>query len=61
MHLLASMAELERATILERVSAGRQRIAREGKYTGGIVPFGYSVIDHTLKPNEDAIIVSQVF
>ena len=39
-HLLASMAEWEKNLILERTSIGRERIAREGKWTGGRLPLG---------------------
>lgn len=41
--LLASLAELDRGTMLERMSMGRDRVAREGQWTGGPVPFGYDV------------------
>lgn len=40
---LASLAELERGTITERMTGGRDRVAKEGKWTGGPVPFGYEV------------------
>lgn len=43
MHLLASMAELERETIRERADLGRARAAREGRWLGGAPPFGYRV------------------
>jgi site-specific DNA recombinase len=39
--LLASLAELERSTILERMTLGRDRVARDGKWTSGPIPFGY--------------------
>lgn len=41
--LLGSMAELEKSTILERVTRGRDRIARQGYWTNGSVPFGYDL------------------
>lgn len=41
----ANNAELERNTILERLSGGMDRWAREGAYLGGIVPYGYVVVD----------------
>src|SRR5215208_5028763 len=41
--LLGSMAELEKSTIAERFVRGRDRIAREGKYTGGPIPLGYDL------------------
>ena len=41
--LLGSMAELDRATTLERMSRGRDRVAGDGQYTGGPIPFGYDL------------------
>jgi site-specific DNA recombinase len=41
--LLASMAELERSTINERMTMGRDRVARDGQYTGGPVPTGLTL------------------
>ncbi|PZN01077.1 MAG: recombinase family protein [Bacillota bacterium] len=38
---LASIAELERSTILERMAQGRRRRAREGRWQGGPIPYGY--------------------
>ena len=39
--MMGSFAEMERATILARTSMGRERIAREGRWTGGVLPYGY--------------------
>src|SRR5262249_53697680 len=36
--LLGSIAELERSTITERMALGRDRVARQGKWTGGPLP-----------------------
>jgi len=41
--LLGSLAELDKATIIERMTLGRDRVARHGKWTGGIIPLGYDV------------------
>jgi len=41
--LLASLAELEKSTISERTSRGRDRVAAQGKWTGGPIPFGYDL------------------
>jgi site-specific DNA recombinase len=41
--LLGSMAELEKATILERMTRGRDRVLKKGKWTNGPIPFGYDV------------------
>lgn len=38
--LLASLAELDRASLLDRMVLGRDRVARDGKWNGGGVPFG---------------------
>ncbi|MFZ5648721.1 MAG: recombinase family protein [Bacillota bacterium] len=43
MTLLASIAALERDTILERTQMGKERKAREGCWTSGPPPFGYRV------------------
>ncbi|MDF2502780.1 recombinase family protein [Clostridium sp.] len=43
--MLAGVADLERETILERMWIGANRAAREGKWLGGIVPYGYYVND----------------
>jgi site-specific DNA recombinase len=45
LNILASVADLERSNILERMKLGAERTAREGKYLGGIVPYGYQVIN----------------
>ncbi len=41
--MIAAVAELERGTIIERTSMGRARIATLGRWTGGVVPYGYLV------------------
>jgi site-specific DNA recombinase len=41
--LLGSIAELERSTITERMTMGRDRVARDGKWTGGPIPFGFDL------------------
>ncbi|MFZ5643626.1 MAG: recombinase family protein [Bacillota bacterium] len=43
MTLLASIAALERDTILERTQMGKERKAREGCWTSGPPPFGYRI------------------
>ncbi|MDU2064364.1 MAG: recombinase family protein [Sporomusaceae bacterium] len=43
--MLAGVADLERSTILERLWHGANRAARDGKWIGGIVPYGYFVND----------------
>ena len=39
--LMGGLAELERSTIVERTSLGRDRVARSGRWVGGSVPYGY--------------------
>jgi len=43
MTLLASIAALERDTILERTQMGKDRNARAGKWVSGAPPFGYRI------------------
>ena len=43
MTMLASIAALERDTILERTQLGKERGARAGKWVAGSPPFGYRV------------------
>jgi len=45
MTLLASIAALERDTILERTLMGKERNARAGKWVSGASPFGYRIGD----------------
>lgn len=39
--VIAAVAEIERENILEQTMAGRKQKAREGKWNGGQVPYGY--------------------
>jgi site-specific DNA recombinase len=52
--VLGVFAELERDTFIERSQAGTERVAKqEGRWLGGIVPFGYTKRpDLTLTPDE---------
>lgn len=52
---LAGISELERDTILSRMWAGSQRAARLGNWLGGIIPFGYQVVDKHLQVSDDII------
>lgn len=50
--LLGGLAQLEKETITERMTLGRDRVARNGQYTGGPVPLGYDLgPDKTLIPS----------
>ena len=42
LQMLAVFAEFEHATIVDRVSAGIERRAKEGRWFGGRAPFGYT-------------------
>jgi len=52
---LASMAKLERDNIRERSMTGTNRLAKTGKWLGGITPYGYKVVDGFLQPNENPL------
>ncbi len=43
MTLLASIAALERDTILERTLMGKERKAKQGKWVSGMPPYGYRI------------------
>lgn len=45
MTMLASIAALERDTILERTMMGKDRAAREGRWPAGAPPYGYRIGD----------------
>lgn len=54
--ILAGVADLERSNILQRMDLGATRAAKEGKWLGGIVPYGYFKNDAGyLEPNETTI------
>jgi site-specific DNA recombinase len=42
-HILGAVAELDRATISENTTRGRNRVAAAGQYTGGPIPLGYDL------------------
>ncbi len=50
--VLAGVADLDRSVILERMQGGINRAANEGRWLGGITPYGYIIIDKFLVPNE---------
>lgn len=63
MTTLASIAALERDTILERTQLGKERAAREGRWTSGQPPYGYRIgEDRRLKIYEpEAEVVRLIF
>ena len=59
--LLGSLAELDRAQVLEQLTRGRDRVARNGKWTGGLGPFGYTVDRNgCLTPNQRLVDVLEM-
>lgn len=44
MTLLASMSEMERENIKTRVTSSMINLAKQGRWTGGKIPFGYKVV-----------------
>jgi site-specific DNA recombinase len=59
LQMFGGIAELERATIRDRMSGGRERAAREGKWVTGVPPFGYKVNENKfleIVPEEARII-----
>lgn len=58
-----NMAELERNNILDRMYIGATRAAKQGKWMGGIVPYGYNVNkDGLLEVKDDeAKIIIKIF
>lgn len=54
--ILAGVADLERSNILQRMDLGATRAAKDGKWLGGIVPYGYFKNDEGyIEPNETII------
>jgi site-specific DNA recombinase len=41
--LLGSLAELDKSSLLERMTLGRDRVAKQGHWTGGTIPLGYEL------------------
>jgi DNA invertase Pin-like site-specific DNA recombinase len=52
LNVLASVSQWEREVISERTSNTMQHMKSEGKYTGGIPPYGFDLVDGDLVPNE---------
>jgi site-specific DNA recombinase len=52
---LALVAQLERAMILERVSAGKAKRKAQGRHVHGRLPYGYSSTDGVLTPVPEMI------
>jgi site-specific DNA recombinase len=62
MAMLGSMAELERENILERTKQGHARRKTAGKYHGGVIAYGFKVVDDRLQVDEPEMnIVKTIF
>ncbi len=63
LQILASFAEFEHATIIERTRAGMRRKARKGEWPGGQVPYGYRLVtDVGLVPDDvEAPVVAELY
>lgn len=61
--IFSSMSEQEGYIRKERMSRGRKKSVKEGKWVGGKLPFGYKVGDnnHIVINEEEAIIVRKIF
>ena len=60
--VLSSVAEIERDNILVQTMEGRKQKAREGKWNGGLAPYGYYLENGILKVKEDeAEVVKIIF
>lgn len=51
--VLSAVAEIERENILVQTMEGRKQKAREGKWNGGLAPYGYKLVDGKLIIEED--------
>ncbi len=58
--VLSAVAEIERENILVQTMEGRKQKAREGKWNGGLAPFGYRLDSKTstlmVEPEEAAVV-----
>lgn len=66
MTMLAAVAEMERKNISQRVISNMNEMAKKGRWTGGITPYGYKIItidkEKYLKEDNDTIkTVKEIF
>jgi site-specific DNA recombinase len=60
--IFGALAEFERDLIMTRTSEGKIDSAKEGKYVGGGVPFGYKIVDQKVTVDkEEAKIIRNIF
>ena len=58
--IIAAVAEMERENIRVQTMAGREQKAREGKWNGGFVPYGYKLKNGELVIAEDEVEIIQM-
>ncbi|MGO5075866.1 recombinase family protein [Clostridium sporogenes] len=66
MTMLAAVAEMERKNISQRVISNMNEMAKKGRWTGGITPYGYTIItlnkEKYLRKDDNTIkIVKEIF
>lgn len=62
LNLLGVFAEMEREMVSERVGEDMRHRAKNGKWNGGIVPYGYTTVEKQLQINAaEAEIVRQIY
>ena len=62
LQMLGVFAEFEHATIVDRVTSGIERRAKEGRWPNGRIPFGYTLNDGQLAPDPiTAPVVRRIF
>src|SRR5690606_26896133 len=54
--ILASFAEMEAAMIADRTRAGRLRAIADGRWTGGVRPFGFRAVDNPDGPGKVLVV-----
>ncbi|MBE5919550.1 MAG: recombinase family protein [Pseudobutyrivibrio ruminis] len=60
--VLSAVAEIERENIRAQTMEGRMQKAREGKWNGGMAPYGYKLVDGNLVINEEeAEVIRKIF
>ena len=58
--VLSAVAEIERENIRTQTMAGREQKAREGKWNGGLAPYGYKLENGNLVIAEDEVEVIRI-
>lgn len=53
LQIFAGVAQLERSTIIERMKKGKDELRKKKGWTGGVLPYGYKMIDNVITINKD--------